>query len=639
MSNRKDTSSRCCPVALCRTFGGPKAILQYLECPIPNPSSRCSIDSLQQREKFSSTKTWLNNDMEQRHFMAATLALACQKESSVRDELSTMTKELASMIMSNDRMNGFLRVCYIRCICILISDAEETIVLMSSPQHSKSQNYANQLLGTYIDGCVINVLVSIASEIEITGVSETDSTLYCCSSMDSICLALGAVFNIAKQYCSVGVIQLLLHHLQIKELISTISSWTILGRKYVKLHPIVCTSLVILKDLCRMVRTSSDVEVTVSWFQAIHHDNLLPELITMCSDTMNINTFQRYASELSIEIIESLLQSVMIERSTLSPLHAILESIVRNANVKIAPPYHPSVGVGIDGYCLHQTIGLVACMLVIRKSKGKKQDCTTQGSKRNAKSDNSSFRTMIQAQIQNGFIITLTWALVHRHDGIREVASIAFQELFCDYPTPHDGINLLDAGYIHIVTVVREMCRSEGRTEVITSLDEAMSAIITSLNQLICDNGAAIKANLSILTEREYFSVSFNTLLLEEFFLIHIEVSRTKERDAPVKYRYWYLEEELLGKFPWENSEEIFTIAKNIMRIYNLVVLKSTYTRKYTTEPDQTSLDALSKLDRFEEELYIELSCKDKIGPVVIRSPPIEKIILNAPLLAQQVSE
>lgn len=577
------------PVCLVyRMFGGPKAILKQL-----------TVKAVDKRNQKTSGKERRD------HVMAAALALQCVKSSAIRNELSLMQKELAIMISpSNSCVDDFIRTCLIRCLTSIIFDIESPPIM-------------RDILENNVLCCLVDVIHNVSSR----------SPAFPFVVKDSARLALSVItVDVIGARCADSK-HLLFHCLHRQGKIPVISRWALLGQDASTepgLVSIKRLGITILIALCRIATESPTL--SQPWFEAIEHEHLLRELINAIG--IERGAAKDQLSLLATDIIELILQRVTVERPVSSSTHTVLESIVKDTRYKVTTEQHNlSDTRDYDECVLYHTIALFACSLILENNKRKKVFQSTarrKSSKQHVKGQHFPLRAEESSTIPS--VIAVTWALVHVHKRIGKVATLAFQELFsnignCILKSRHIA-GLLDLGYIHILMVVRELCRSKGRIKRVSlQLENAISIAISV--------GEHIGRNDRIT---DIPPVSSNRLLLEQFFLMHVETRRMS------KGHFCLMEECINNKIPWDNCEEIYNLVENIMRMYDLViVLKNRSIQEVPyTNLDEKTLKTLKGVMEF-KEVKIEICSRDKIGPVVLRCPPIDKIISNAPVLAMQV--
>ena len=570
--------------------------------------------------------------LSRRNVMARQLALQCLKCPAARNTISCMKQELVEILSSQSTADDFVRFCSAQCLQLVIFDH-------FSSTRSQIEIGVDLILQEMIDCNIIYSLVNVMS----SAVERVTNESYCEDDTSKLqqhalirsnCMALNVIFAKARD-CSVDTKIHLFRHLQTQQIIFAISKWVSLDCDHSStmtplILPIIRTGIAILRTLCEMIIEESNIELSNYWIEAIKHHNLVMELIKIHSIGNGSQSLN-----LSCDIIESLLVCATMNNSITS-MSSILKSISAYTKQKMMDEHDLSqVSVReLEHLDLYRHLALFTCGIIFENQKERKL-----GRRNSKQKDNKSLgRTTrnLTAANRNSMgkykakrcehIITLTWAIIHRNHKISEVANLAMRELFprdnrCTL-THTDTVHLLDLGYVHVLVIVRELCRLKKRRNkgIMSLLEEAISMTIATGKQLLTNSSLSIEGK------------QHDGLILEELFLMHVECCRQRKHGTD------FLEYFIPKMTPWNNCEDVFLFVGNIMRIYNLGLRKNRRgLRAGLHIPERRSLSPLKNLNAL-RGLKVEIYCRDKMIPVVLQCPPIENIISGAPILALQVS-
>ncbi len=558
-----------------RIFGGPKDIIKH----ITNNTGVICIS--------------------RRHAMVAALAHQCVECEAVRNEVYLLKKEVAILItrMSKSRGDKFIRSCLIRCL--------NAIILVDSLSPEKIKD----ILESKVLCCLFDVIHD----------GSTKGTI-----KESICFSINAIIVHARNSNCSDIKRLLFLSIHQRGMLHIITKLIGLeeypGIETSRLSAIKRLGISTLKA-CFEFAIDLPEALSLQLLKDIHQEELLSSLIIIHRKEEGFG--RKQLSFLIIEVIEMMLREVRVGKPKLNSTISLIELIIKNARSQFISVQHHSPGQ-FDRECLlYFTITLFACDLVITNHKR----VTSRNRTKSRCKKNSPFAREERSETI-AMVIQVTWALVHKTKKIRKVAILAFRELFDDIANSilcdKDMNGLLQLGYVHILIVLRDLCRLKKMRSISFLISNAMCKAISAGQQAIHN---------SMLPP--------NRLLIEQLFLIHIEARRAGKQGMPPLMKTF-----INHKSPWENWEEVYNAAENIMRIYYLlIVLKSAgaasqpiyrtcvETCDYLDEKSMSNLDQINKL----RNLQIEICSRDKSWPVVLRCPPIERIISNAPALAIKV--
>ncbi len=289
-------------------------------------------------------------------------------------------------------------------------------------------------------------------------------------------------------------------------------------------------------------------------------------------------------------------------------------------------------------------------------------------------STNNSFRSIVRSMfIENSLFIQILWGLLQIHglnqdshirpedvddDWYVRTSTLVLQEITSGnllskalHPTYSDVLDLFQTGCIHVLLIVREQFQvvDGGMKEdkVVNMLDEILSSIIALFVNYISVDGREERQYRGLLEMcYKYHNevMHIDSLILEEIFLLCDDDVKRKKRIQEERFIHNWLIQELkeLLKPPWQQIDAIFLIIGDIMRIVNMMdVSKQDYTKRSSRSSIHTVVSngiAQSLESIGDRHLFIEVTCADKIAPsTFLRSPPIEDIICNAPILAENI--
>jgi len=553
-------------------------------------------------------------DLKRYRLFAALLALECTNDSRLRSELSFSIPDLVD-IMIEGHTDTFIMECCTRCMCLLVIDIFDKDGFETARVHT-----------LVFDVSILEALMLASSRIIESSTKDDFCTIpsedYSARNetlADSICSALERIFNATRYCCSLEHCLLLSLFSRLEEhgVLSKLFQWTTLGHDASSqdlLRTISQMAINAITTLHELAFKSDNETVMQMWFQSIQKHRLLFLLLDANRHKETSTDFQASTSKLTTDIIAMMIQFSSKDYDTL--FHRILESIATDIYSTLEP-FYQFYTPQLDGEDLLHALEFFHCCHSMKYFREKKDDPSY---KRKI-----SFK--MEPLIRAEFVVTLTWALIHRFEPIANAATACFQDIFILSSSfclsQSEVIRLLESSFVHVIMVVREVLRGKRELHKNTTLamDQAFSFISMSLAQHARNSG-----NLLPLVQGVNSRETFNEIVLEGLFLMHREQTRLESESS--RWEFWTLFEVTT---PWDNPQQMYSLSKCIMRISNL--LCTTKIRGKGPDLNPSKLWSM----RNDQELFIELLCADKACPIIIRCPPIDLIVDSAPLLGTQV--